>query len=78
MTAVFEVVHALPGVALAQLLTNQTDHHGTDPLFTDDGILGGLESLGVVEVHAVESGRDFRLHGLEALGLGGRHRGGLV
>lgn len=73
MAAVLQVVDSLPDIALAQFLANKTGHHGADPLFPDDGILGSLEGLGVVEINAVERGRDRRLLALEELGLGRRH-----
>lgn len=78
VAAVLEVVHALTDVALAQLLADEPGHHGTDPLFPDEGVLGGLEGLGIIVVNAVEGGRDGRLLGLELLGLGGRHGDGRV
>jgi len=72
------VVDALAQVALAQLLADQSHHHGADPLFPDDGVLGGLEGLVVVVVDPVEGGGDLRLLSLEHLGFGGRHCGGLL
>lgn len=73
MTAVLEVVHTLTVVALSQLLAHKSCHHGADPLLPDDGILGRLESLGIVVVDAVKGGSDGGLLGLELLGLGSRH-----
>jgi hypothetical protein len=75
VAAVLQVVDALAQVALAQLLSDKAHHHGADPLFPDDGVLGGLEGLVVVVVHAVEGGGHLRLLRLEHLGFGGRHRG---
>lgn len=73
LAAVLQVVDALSYVALAQFLSNKPCHHSTDPLLADDGILGSLEGLGVVEIDAVEGGSDLGLLALEELGLGGRH-----
>lgn len=74
--AVLQVVDALTHVAFAQFLTNNSGLHGSDPLFSDDRILGGLEGFGVVVVNAVEGGCDGGLLALEELGLGCRHIGG--
>lgn len=73
MAAVLEVVDTLTDIALVQLLTNKSGHHSTDPLFSNEGILGSLEGLGIIVVDAVEGGSNGRLLGLELLGLGGRH-----
>ena len=73
MAAVLEVVDTLTDVALVQLLANKSGHHSADPLFSNEGILGSLEGLGIIVVDAVEGGSDGRLLGLELLGLGGRH-----
>lgn len=78
VAAVLQVVDSLADVALAQFLLDETGHHGTDPLFPNNGILGRLESLGVVKVHAVECGGNRGLLALEELGLGSRHDGELV
>lgn len=76
MAAVLQVVDSLPDIALAQFLANETGHHGADPLFPNDGILGSLEGLGVVVINAVERGGNRRLLALEELGLGRRHVAG--
>lgn len=73
MAAVLEMVNTLTVVAFAQLLADKSEHHGAHPLLADDGVLCGLEGLGVVEVDAIEGGRDGRLVPLEALGLWRRH-----
>lgn len=73
LTAVLQMVDALSYVALAQFLSDKPCHHGTNPLLTDDSILGSLEGLGVVKVDAVEGGSNLGLLALEELGLGGRH-----
>ena len=73
MTAVLQMVHTLALVAFAQLITDQSSHHSSNPLFSNDRVLGGLESLGVGVVNAVESGSDGGLLSLELGGFGGRH-----
>lgn len=78
VAALLQVVDALTDVALAQFLLDETGHHGANPLFPDYGILGRLERLGVVKVHAVECGGNRGLLALEELGLGRRHDGELA
>lgn len=78
MAAVLEVVDAFAGVALVQFLPDKAQHHGANPLLPDDGVLGGLEGLGVVVVDAVEGGRHLGLLRLEHVGFGGRHCGGVA
>jgi hypothetical protein len=78
VTAVLQVVDAFTDVALAQFLLNETGHHGANPLFPNNGILGRLERLGVVKVHAVECGGNGGLLALEELGFGCRHDGELA
>lgn len=65
MSALLQMVHALPVVALGQLLPHQATHHNSDPLLADDGILGLLQALRIIVVDAVESGRDGGLLGQE-------------
>lgn len=72
-TAVFQVVNALAHVALAQFLSNESGLHGADPLFSDDGVFGGLEGLGVIVVNTVECRCDGRFLALEERGFGSRH-----
>jgi hypothetical protein len=79
MAAILEVVDSLPHIAFAQLLTDEPCHHGSNPLFPNDGVLGGFECSVVVVINSIESWRHFWLLGLEHLGFGGRHleeRGG--
>lgn len=73
MAAVLQVVDSLPDVALAQFLADDASHHGANPLFPNDGILGSLERLGIVKVDAVECGGHRGLLALEELGFGCRH-----
>lgn len=49
-TALLQVVHALPLVALAKLLTNKTSHHAAHPLLTDNGVTGVVDGDVVLEI----------------------------
>lgn len=73
MTALLQMVHAFLVVAPAHLLPNQTRHHALNPLFADDGILGGLERFVVVVIYAVEGGSDLGRGCFEGLGHWGGH-----
>lgn len=68
------MVDALPVVTLAQLLPYEPSHHDVHPLLPDDGVLGLLDALVVIEVDPFEGWWHGRLLGQESLGLGGRHR----
>ena len=68
-----QVVHALPVVALAQLLPHQPRHHALHPLLPDHGVLRGFQRLVVVVVDAVERRGHRRLGRFEHLGLGSGH-----
>lgn len=72
-TALLQMVDALPVVTLAQLLPDEPSHHDVHPLLPDDGVLGLLDALVVVEVDPFEGWWHGRLLGQESLGLGGRH-----
>lgn len=67
------MVHTLPVVALAHLLSDQPRHHALHPLLPDYRILCGLERLVVVVVYAIEGGRNGGFGGFERLGLWGWH-----
>ena len=58
VSAVLQVVDALPAIAFAHLLAHEPRHHELDPLFTDNGILRLLDSLVVLVGDAMETGRD--------------------
>ena len=73
MSALLQMVHALPVVALGQLLPHQTTHHNSDPLLADDGILGLLQALRIIVVDAVKGGRDGGLLGQKGRRFGSRH-----
>lgn len=57
-SALLQMIHALPVIALSQLLSHQSRHHALDPLFSDNCILGLLESWRVVVVDTVEGRRN--------------------
>lgn len=67
------MIHPLAPITLAQLLAHQPRHHGLDPLFADDGVLGLFQAGGVVVVDVVEGGRDGGFAGEERGGFGGGH-----
>lgn len=71
--ALLQMVDALAVVTFAQLLPDKSSHHDMHPLLPDDGILGLLDALVVVEVDPFEGWWHGRLLGQESLGLGGRH-----
>lgn len=73
MSALLQMVDALPPVALVHLVPHQPRHHAPDPLLSDNGILCGLEGGVVVVVDALERGWDLGLLRKERLGLGCRH-----
>lgn len=73
VSAVLKVVNTLSAIALSQLIADQSSHHSANPLFSDDGVFGGLESLGVIVLNAVEGGSDGGLLSLELGGFGSRH-----
>lgn len=67
VAALLQVVDSFAEVALAQFLLHKTGHHGANPLLPNNGILGRLERLGVVKVHAVECWGNRGLLALEEL-----------
>lgn len=73
MSALLQMVHALPIIALGQLLPHQATHHNSDPLLADNGILGLLQALRIIVVDTVKGGRDGGLLGQEGRRFGSRH-----
>lgn len=67
------MIHALLIIALSQLLPHQPRHHRLDPLLADDRVSGIGNGDVVLEVDAVEGGRDRGLLGQEGGGFGSRH-----
>ena len=74
-TTLLEVVHTLSRIALAQFLPDQTCHHATHPLFTDNGVTGIVNSDVVLEVDSLIGWRNDGFFSKESGGLGGRHCG---
>lgn len=73
MSALFQMIDALPPVAFAHLVAHQPCHHAPDPLLADDGVAGLLQLSGIVVVDAVKGGRDGGLLGEKGGGLRGWH-----
>jgi hypothetical protein len=69
------MVHALPIIALPQLLSYQSRHHALDPLLPYDSILCLLQSRCIVVINSVEGRRNLWLLRKKRLGLGSRHCG---
>lgn len=73
VAAVLQVVDTLSNVALVELLSNKTGHHSSNPLLSDEGILGSLEGFSIIVIDAIEGRRNGGLLSLKLLGLGSRH-----
>ena len=67
------MIDPLPIIALPKLFPYQPSHHTFDPLFSYDGILGGLQPRCIRVVYSIEGGRDFRLFREEEGGFWGWH-----
>ena len=71
------MIDALSRITLPQFLTDKTRHHAADPLLTDNGVTGVVDSDVVFEVDALVAWGHGGLLGEEGGGFGGGHFGGL-
>ena len=76
--AFFQVIDALPVVALVQFIPYEPRHHGLHPLLSYDGISGRLQARSVFVVDAIEGGRNGGFAGEEHGRFGRRHCRGWV